>query len=311
MVVNILKNIGLKKNDKVLIYSSTYLYVNSIKKYADSIKNIKIAVDVVEWHQPFQFKFGNIDLRYISYKKCFYKLYLDINNIISISEKLDKHFKQKGCNVIKYPIYTDTKNTIINYKKSNDQLNLIYPGNPYRKDSLLIMLLALNLLTDREKKKVKFHLTGVSKKLLYKCVPKNEYLIDELEEKGVLIIHSWLEYEELMQLYTIIDFALIARPNNIVTNSNFPSKVPELMSKGIPIIINNVGDIIDYLEDKKDSIIFNGESYESCFQAIKYCLSLKATEIEKMHKNAYEKCSQVFDYRKSAKVLDEFFKKLL
>lgn len=310
-VINKLKQYKIDKNDKVLIYSSSFKFTYSLLKFLNRI-NVKLACDVVEWHQPFQFKLGKYDIRYILYRWCFDKLFPSSRNIISISNYLTTHFNNKGCNTITLPIYVDIKQRDnINHERDNNVLNLIYPGNPYRKDSLITMLKAINMLDKCEKKRIVLHLTGVSKSHLYKCIPNNEQLLDDLIDSRNVVVHSWMEYDELIKLYNCIDFAFIARPINIVTKANFPSKIPELMEKGIPPITNKVGDIINYLSNEFDSILYDGEDLQNCANAIKKALNLSNEEIYTMHKNARNTAIDKFDYNQCSHHLDEFFENLL
>lgn len=305
--IDILKRQGLEKEDVVIIYSSSYSYTKNIMTYVNA-RGIRVVVDVVEWHQSFQFQFGVVDYRYILYKKCFENVYPKSYGVIAISKCLEEHFREIGCKTIVYPIFVDSR-TPLQYKKKEDNiLHLIYPGNPYRKDSLVTMLKALNLLSEKEKQRVIFHLTGVSIKHLYSCIPGDEKILDVLVQNGTVEIHSWMEYSELLQLYHIVDFALIARPENLVTKANFPSKVPELMNKGIVPIINPVGDIADYLSDGNDALFFPVCSEESCRDAIRRCLDLDPEDIYHMREQAKRTAQQRFDYRTSGAALSDFLR---
>lgn len=301
--VNLLKKYGLISTDKVYIYSSTAQYISAVMQYAKKC-GAATAADVVEWHQPFQFKYGKFDPRYRSFMKCFNKLFVEAGNVIAISEMLKDHFEEKGCNVLKLPIYIEPSESFA-YKPEEGKLNLIYPGNPYRKDSLEMMLEALNMLSSEERSKICLHLTGVTRQLLEQSVPGKEHLLD-LE---CVQIHGWMEYQELMELYQSIDFAFIARPDNIVTRANFPSKVPELMNRGIPVIINSIGDIVHYLDENCAFMIAKSNS-ESCAISIRMALAMGSEEKNKMHISAFHKAKDVFDYNVSGECLDEFFTKI-
>lgn len=302
--VKLLQKYQLTRNDKVLIYSSTDRYTRTILEYAKFAVGAKCVVDVVEWHQPYQFKYGKIDPRYRSFEKCFNQLFVDTRNVVVISELLKRHFEDKGCNVLKLPIYIEPKETY-EYIPEKSCVNLIYPGNPYRKDSLETMLEALNMLSVEEQKRVCLHLTGVSRKALEKSVVGKECLLN----LACVKIHGWMEYNELVTLYQKIDFALIARPDNLVTNANFPSKVPELMSWGIPVIINRVGDIQEHLCEGKDCIFIEESTSKGCLNAIRKCMGKEREKIVQMHEYAFETAQREFDYSICEEMLDDFFYK--
>lgn len=308
--VKMMKSFKVTSDDVVMLYSSLYSFSNAVISFAYSL-GCKVACDVVEWHQPFQFKGGEKGFRYKGYKRFFEELVPKTKNVIVISKCLDNHFSSLNCHTTVIPIYVDTdKRQAWNREIDNSYLNLIYPGNPYRKDDLLSMLQAIEMLDDTEKDYVRFHLTGVNKSLLYSSIPGNESLLDALIDRETVCIHSWMEYDELLKLYQKIDFALLARPTNKITEANFPSKVPELMSKGIPIITNRVGDIIQYLDDGEDSILYDDPTAEGCRDAIRRTIGLSEEERIGMSKKAYENAELKFNYHLCSGRLNKFFSEM-
>lgn len=175
--VKMMKSLKVTSDDLIMLYSSLYSFSNAVISFAHSL-GCKVACDIVEWHQPFQFTGGEKGFRYKGYKKFFEELVPKTKNVIAISGCLDKHFSSVGCHTTVIPIYVDTDNRI-QWKREIDSnhLNLIYPGNPYKKDDLLAMLKAIEMLDGSEKKYVRFHLTGANKSLLYSSIPGNERLI--------------------------------------------------------------------------------------------------------------------------------------
>ena len=304
--VDFLKQNEIEESDVVIVYSSNFWFCKPLYKYVHGYTMAQMIFDVVEWHQPFQF--DTLSTRYIyrSFHKCFTKLFVANRKVIVISELLKQHFEERGCDALKYPIYITPDSKYAKGSGIEGKIQLIYPGNPYQKDSLITMLEGLDLLSREEKDKVVFHLTGTRKTILYMSIPGNEKLLERLIDEGVVKVHEWMEYDELMKLYDSIDFAYIARPDNIVTRANFPSKVPELLNKGIPPIITNVGDISEYLTDGYDSIILKNCTKESCVAAIRLCLKMGVDEISQFHLNAKSCAKNVFDYRNHAKEISDF-----
>ena len=184
------------------------------------------------------------------------------------------------------------------------KIHFIYPGNPYKKDSLSIMLLTFDGLASDEKEKICFHLTGADKVQLEKAAGKFSKILDSDWVK----IHPWLDYRDLQRLYEMMDYAFIARPRNSVTESNFPSKIPELLAKGIPIITNDVGDVVQYLTDNVDSFIAQENAADEFITIIRKCINRSDEELCSLHLAAYEKAKKVFDYKASAEVLNEYFR---
>lgn len=316
MFISAMKDIfHCSSEDRILLYTSNLNFSKKIVKYAIKEK-IGIACDIVEWHQPFQFEGADKSwiyrkTMYPMYHKFFYKIVPSTKNIIAISNCLKEHFVGEGCNTIVVPIYVDTdKRRPCSFSAEENLLSLIYPGNPYKKDDFESMIGALGLLSENERKRIRFHLTGASLDAYKASAPNKAKELEECIKQGVIVYHSWLEYSELMELYESIDFALLPRPINITTQANFPSKVPEMMNKGIPIIMNRVGDIADYLTDNVDSILYDGEGAENCVEAIRRVLNMTKYDRNEIKKNAYNCAEEKFNYHLCGSQLDDFFSTL-
>lgn len=141
--------------------SSNLNFSKKIVKYAIKEK-IGIACDIVEWHQPFQFEGADKSwlyrkTMYPMYHKFFYKVAPSTKNIIAISNCLREHFVEEGCNTIVVPIYVDIdKRQPCSFSTDEKSLSLIYPGNPYKKDDFESMIGALTLLSENERKRIRF-----------------------------------------------------------------------------------------------------------------------------------------------------------
>ena len=101
------------------------------------------------------------------------------------------------------------------------------------KDALEETIQAFALLRDEEVLKLEFHICGVGK--LAKQIIKENKL--ENSPAGKIVIHEWMPYEELIDLYRRAHFMILARDISRMTLANFPSKIPETLSYGIiPIV---------------------------------------------------------------------------
>lgn len=125
--------------------------------------------------------------------------------------------------------------------------------------------------------------------------------------KELLVLHSWMEYSELLELYQQMDYLLIARESNRATLSNFPSKVPEMMAYGIIPVMTQVGDLPNlYLENGRDSILFDQCTVESCRDAIVQAVQMNKSERILMRENTCKKAMESFAYEKWADVIYNF-----
>ena len=296
---------GIESGDTVICYTSNFFLMRNIYSNARK-RNIKVVNCVTEWHTAQQFKYGYLDIfNFWYYCLAFYRGMGISRNVIVISKKLEEYFKKKGCRVLLFPPLIDFSTISTDAHESCDKTKFIYSGSFKNKDSMRVMLESFAGLSDEMKENIEFHITGHSYKKLYKMSGVSPETWETVKE--LVIIHSWMEYGELLELYRQIDFLLIARETNRVTLSNFPSKVPEMMAQGIIPVMTRVGDLPNlYLEDEIDSILFEECTVESCRSAIVEAFQMSDEERKNMRDNARKKAEDCFSHEKWADLIYKF-----
>lgn len=301
-----MKRFGVNEQDYIFVYSTeldtaraamkTKIVPNSHKSYSE-----------VEWFQPYQYKYGCFNPLYILWKIGFQYRAKNFEKAIPISKNIEKYCLSRGCKTIVVPALVDTSTECPGDRFPEDaRIHFIYPGSASDKDSFSCMIQALAKLTREEKENIRFHLTGsMSKKRLLQIIGDAK-LLKSIED--VLVFHGWMEYDELIDLYQKSDYLLLARARNTVTISNFPSKVPEMMSYGIVPVCSKVGDYTDiYLKDNVDSIQFFEDNVEQCTEAIRRAIKAKEThQSDQMRKNARRTAEHYFDCKAWGRKITEF-----
>lgn len=295
-LVNMLAKQSIVQEDVIICYSENYFLLHYVWSFAKR-KKIKVINCVVEWHTVDQFKYGYLDVFNYWYYRMAFAFGIGISgNVIAISRNLERHFKRKKCNVLRLPILADPFQFPYREEKPRDKIRIIYSGVFQKKDAMDIMLKAFQKLTDKELMQVEFHITGSTRRQLEGVVDFTKDDWKRLENS--IFIHEWIGYEELVDLLGNMHFGLIAKKLSKVTESNFPSKVPEMMCYGIIPIITNVGDCPTmYLEDGKDSILFEHCTVEACRCALKRAIMIPETDRQYMQKAARKKVETLFYYK--------------
>lgn len=257
--------------------------------------------------RPSQFKMPYINPQYWSNVYKWGLKFRKLKKAFPISEALENKEKRYGCKTLRLPIMADPEEYGAAAKTEKPELlQLIYPGAKLNgcEDDIDLMLEAFASLTSDEKKRVVLHITGTTEEKL-KAKLKNPSVINELQ--NVLVIHPWMEYAELIELYRKMDFLVLSRFNNELTNANFPSKIPENMCFGIVPICTEVGDYTKYyLQNMVDSIFCKVGSIESMVTAIKTAINMSDNEYLCMRENARKTAVERFGYRNWAKRIESF-----
>lgn len=293
---------GLCKNDYVIFYTKNPFYMKSILSLMKRV-NCTGATCVVEWHQAFQYKWNKLNLEYRFYRRCFDKYYLETGNVIAISELLLKEYTKRGCNAICIPIMANTKDD--EYIRSEHELKeILISSMADKKDDPYVMLHSFEQLTEEELTHIHINITGTSQKNFEKYA-------EDIDEKVMqrVTVHKWMNYEDLIELYHTVDFLLIARQDNIVTQANFPSKVPEGLTYGIVPIVTRVGDYTSKYLDSTNSIIFEKCTCEECAVALKKAIAMSDDEYKVLSNNARRLAEEKFDYENWTSILETFIEK--
>lgn len=294
IVTRKLKKLNLKKGDLVIAYSINCFDFIKVFKYAKE-KEVTTIACIPEFFTEQMFKYGKFDWRYWSYNYTMKRSILTADKILPISTYIEKIYKSYNCDTLCLPIMADTKE--FEYKKkvrSDKKRRIIFPANGAIKDSIISMLKSFTLLTEQELDKLEFHITGINKSYIYENLEAKE--LDRIED--IIVLHKWMDYEELISLYQKMDFLLLARETNQMTLANFPSKVPEVMGYGVVPIVSRVGDYTKYyLTDGRDSIIFDGYNEHACINAIRRALSLSDEQLDNMELFSRKCAEEKFDYR--------------
>lgn len=294
-----LKDFSLTKNDIIISYSRDSELISALLKCARE-NGCKMASIVVEHFAKEDYKYGAFDPSYWREEKSLNQIIPKTDYVFSISTEIERYLLKRGAHCITIPVMIDAEQSVFTANWSKNKKRFIYTGNGKMKDRIESAILALKELTREEINQIEFHIRGLSESYV-------SGLLGDAPQKYNIVIHGWMKYSELNELYRKMDFIMIPRQKSQMTMSNFPSKVPEALSYGIIPVVSNVGDYTKYyLRDRVDSIIFDGCEVHHCLYAIRKCLALDDTEIKQMKKEARECAVKKFDYRNWEESIKQF-----
>lgn len=308
-IVQCLKQFELREEDYLIVYTD-YISVTRqlFKAFPLNNKSGHMAYCIVEWFQAYQYTGRKFSLDYIFWKRHFDYLMPQYKKIIGISTKLAKHFSDMGCQTMVLPCLVDCKSvkeSIITNRAEKTTFDFIYPGAATNKDSLEGLLKGLLELSKDERKKIKFHFTTLKPEKLLSASDCSPEILDEL--KDVITFHGRLEYDKLLELYENMDYLFLPRKKNIITESNFPSKVPEMLAYGTVPVCSDVGDYTSiYLKDGVNAFVFSGAEPTDCAEAFRRACSISQEEMVRMKNAARLLAEERFDYHVWSKCLNDF-----
>lgn len=263
----------------------------------------KIIIDVMEWHSVSQYKFGYLNLNYWLHNNKIRNIVPLGRNIIAISHYLKEFYEDKNKNTIVIPPQIDLGEKININSKSNN-IKLIYAGTIGKKDYMDRVLEGLILLNKEELKNLKFTLIGQSQDELKSIFPKwdkyLEYLGDSLE------VVNRLPKEELDKRLKESHYLVLMRPITRYSKAGFPSKVPEALSLGLPVVLNLTSDLDLYINDGVNGHLVKGFNATSFRDTIRKILEINNLKYEELSRNALKTAEKSFYYKNYIEQLTKF-----
>lgn len=280
-------------NDIFIFYS---LEIDGMKYCVRRIKAKMIYGVRVEDMQPIQYKFRVLNPKYIRNRYAIHYMWRHALGDFAISELLHRQDIKHNCDSTILPIMADPFEYGYELDKiKRDKVHFVYPGVKLNghEDDLVLTIDAIARLDDRVRNRIVIHLTGNTNSDRIKAViPLDTYY----KIKDLLIFHGFMNYEDLILLYKKMDYLLLIRKKNKITEANFPSKVPELLSYGVIPICTDVGDYTKKYLSEECAFIVPPDNLTAITAILQKAVELNQEKYSCMRKKARNLVEQRFFY---------------
>lgn len=286
-----LKN--LKDADTFVIDNLDPWSIKVLNRYAIK-RNIKVYIDIVEYADPKEKRFGFISPSLYINHKTIKKAVKKNMTVIAISSFFVDFYKKKHINTVLIPNLIDEEIDKAKYlsRRIDKKVHFIFAGYPQKKDALDVTMLAMISLHKLHKDQFSFHIAGIEEEAFFDKYKKlNKY---KKEIKTFTAFHGYVKHEAIKSLYLSSDFSIIMRdPKLLVCQSGFPTKFTESLSYARPVIANFTSDIDNYLTDGKNGYVVKGFDKDSLLEALKKAIKNKDNRKE-MFVNALDTAKSFF-----------------
>lgn len=247
--------------------------------------------DVTEWYVAE----GNVLFRMIKQADTslrMRRLNCKTDGVIAISTYLFRFYKRANRRVIQIPPLvdlTEEKWCAAPARLADDKIHLVYAGSTTgQKDDLKSVLHALAGLGDT----FVLHILGLEETALRETVFAGD---TKSMKDDPVICHGRIEHTACLTLIKQCDFQIFVRPNNLVTQAGFPTKLGESFACGTPVITNISSNIDDYLVDRETGFVLETNSCEAIKDVLTTIAEMTQTERVQLKSNCKSVTS--FDYR--------------
>lgn len=250
----------IEKTNAVIVIAYNYpaIALNKLRLFCGK-RGIKCYADTTEWYVPTGnpiFKLikridTELRMRYVQTK---------MNGVIAISEYLYKYYKDK-VNTIKIPPLVDLeeKKWKVEQYNKNESINLIYAGSPSTQKERLDVI--INAVESSKREDICLDIVGLTKKQYSE--------IYDLQYHGKKVqFYGRVSNAQAIRMIKKADWVIVLRERNKVVEAGFPTKIPEAISCGTPVIANRFSNIEEYLDESNSILLDSFSELNNCLEVI-------------------------------------------
>lgn len=291
---NIIGYIKSKSPDIVITYNYPVLAQEKVIRYCHK-HGIKVVGDITEWYMPTNL----LKKADTFFRMTFSNKHLD--GIIAISRYLYNYYS--GQHIIQLPPFVDIQENKWKQKLHIlylDKIKLIYAGRPsLTKDRLDYIVKGIAKIPNSN---FILNVVGITKEQ-YVSIYGEDSFIDSVN----ILFHGVLPHNDTIRILMESDFHIFFRPNIKVNNAGFPTKFVESMTAGIPVIMNKISNVDDYLIDGKNGFMSQSSNEDDIRMVLERVSKLSRKEISSIKENIDR---TYFDYHRYTESLSKFMNTL-
>ncbi|MBM7493638.1 glycosyltransferase involved in cell wall biosynthesis [Micromonospora luteifusca] len=303
-VLAALRRAGIRRGDLHGVYLPVGLWNLTTWAVLRSTLQCPLTVDVVERHDSAQFRHGRLTPYFIRHRWHSFLAARLADRIIAISTALERHYARRGKPVLVVPPQVDCAD----YGPPapppiRDGLRLLYAGTAGAKDPLGVILAGIRRLSPPDRQRVHLTIAGMTR--------AQATSLSDLEGGAVAEFGDQITFLGRVPRYRILaelgaaHFSVLVRPRGGYAEAGFPSKVPESLAAGCPVILNHTSDLARYITDGREGIVLSGPGPDDVRNGIERALALDDEQWRWMSRRSREGAWK-FDYQFRATEVSNF-----
>ena len=252
---------------------------------------------------PYVFQRKNSLIGKIKYNYYLKRLVPKFDGLFVITNKLKDFFTPFNKNVIKVNIMVDTDFFSVKSDSFYDFRYIAYCGTMQGdKDGVNILIKAFAKLL---KNFPDYKLLLIGKSSNKEAIKDILIIIDELGINDKIVFTGFVPREDMPGLLSNAELLVVSKPDNEQNSGNFPIKVGEYLSTGVPVVLTKVGEIPMFINDGYSGFLALPGSVESFYSKMYNALADYDSAAE-VGLNGRILAKRVFDYKSQTKLMSEY-----
>ncbi|MEV4718820.1 glycosyltransferase [Micromonospora noduli] len=263
-----------------------------------------LTVDVLERHDPAQFRHGRLTPYFIRHRWHSFLAGRLADQVIAISTTLQRRFARLNRATLVVPPQVDCADYGQPAPSSlRGGLRLLYAGTAGAKDHLAAVLEGIRRLPDTDRQRVRLTIAGMTKEQAAAASDLDDKAVADLGDQ--LVFLGRVSRDRVLAELGAAHFSVLIRPPGGYAEAGFPSKVPESLAAGCPVLLNHTSDLATYISDGREGIVLAGPGVDDVREGLRRALALDDAQWWQMSHCARERAS-AFDYRAWAPTVSAF-----
>ncbi|MGC4767575.1 glycosyltransferase [Micromonospora sp. DT44] len=255
-----------------------------------------VVVDASERHDRRQFRRGWLTPYFVRHRWSTFLATRLVDRATAVSTTLADYLTGHGLDVLVVPPQVDCDEFRTPQPSPiSSGLRLLYAGTPGRKDMLDVILRGLSRLTPEQQRRVSLTIAGVSARDAAAQSDLDVTVLDAVSAEVRFL--GRVPRETVLTLLSESHFSMLVRPTGGYAANGFPSKVPESLAAGCPVLLNHTSDLAAYVHDGIEGLVLDGNGPDDVRAAIERALRLRDEEWTAMSGAARSRARESFDHR--------------
>jgi glycosyltransferase involved in cell wall biosynthesis len=292
--------------DVVIGYSKQHAGINRVARACRAL-GIPVVRDVVEWLESDSYAFGVWNPLYWDSEWAMRRMAAMTDGVIGISQFLVDYFAQAGLPTLRVPAIIDPSlseaATAVVDQPANARFTLTYLGNMVERDGPMLMIEAMREVIAAGHD-IAFHVVGGTERIPAAQRAKALAESDPLLRDRVRFFGR-VSDDEVTKHLANSDALVFTRMPSRAARAAFPTRLPEYLVTGRPVISSNVSDIGEYLHDGKHAMMVEPGNAGALARGIIRLLEFPDRG-RALGKAGQARCRECFDYRKHASAVGAF-----